>query len=108
MVGALPGKTVMEKKLQGLDSTLMETVNDNLLNQKGSINHGHEYHFSKIVDIPKDAKFAFKMRIGKGIDGKHEGWMEHNVMALHGHIHFAFGRDFAENLIKRCEQYRYK
>ena len=108
MVGALPGKAVMEKKLQALDSTLMKTINDNLLNHKGSINHGHEYHFSKIVDIPKDAKFAFKMRIGRGIDGKNEGWLEHNVMALHGHIHFAFSRDFAENLIKRCEQYRYK
>ena len=34
MVGALPGKALMEKKLQALDSTLMETINDNLLNQE--------------------------------------------------------------------------
>ncbi len=108
MVGALPGKAEMDKKLQALDSTLMETINDNLLNQRGSIIHGHEYHFSKIIDVPKDAKFVFKMCIGKGIDGKHEGWMEHNVMALHGHIHFGFSKEFAENLIKRCEQYRHK
>jgi cobyrinic acid a,c-diamide synthase len=108
MVGALPGKALMEKKLQALDSTLMETVNDSLLNKRGVIIHGHEYHFSKITDVPKDAKFAFKMCIGKGIDGKHEGWMEHNVMALHGHIHFAFSKEFAENLIKHCEQYRHK
>jgi cobyrinic acid a,c-diamide synthase len=108
MVGALPGKAVMEKKLQALDSTLMETINDNLLNQKGSIIHGHEYHFSKIIDVPKDAKFAFKMCIGKGTDGKHEGWMEHNVMALQGHLNFAFSKEFAENLIKRCEQHRHK
>ncbi len=108
MVGALSGKAEMDKKLQALDSTLMETINDNLLNQKGSVIHGHEYHFSKIIDVPKDAKFAFKMCIGKGINGKHEGWMEHNVMALHGQIHFGFSKKFAENLIKHCEQYRHK
>ena len=108
MVGALPGKAVMEKKLQALDSTLMKTINDNLLNQRGKIIHGHEYHFSRIMDIPKDGKFAFKMDIGKGIDGKHEGLMEHNILALLGHIHFAFSKEFAENLIKRCGQYRHK
>lgn len=108
MAGALPGKALMEKKLQALDSTLMETINDNLLNQRGNIMHGHEYHFSRIIDVPKDARFAFKMRIGKGIDGKHEGWMEHNILALLGHLNFAFSKEFAENLIKRCEQYRHK
>jgi cobyrinic acid a,c-diamide synthase len=108
MVGVLPGKASMEKKLQALDSTLMETINDNLLDQKGSIVHGHEYHFSTITDVPKDAKFAFKMCIGKGIDGKHEGWMQDNVMALHGHLNFGFNGEFAENLIKHCEQYRHK
>ena len=108
MAEALPGKALMERKLQALDSTFMEAVNDNLLSKKGTIIHGHEYHFSKIVDAPKDARFAFKMGIGKGIDGQHEGWMEHNTLALLGHLNFAFDNEFAENLIKRCEQYHHK
>jgi cobyrinic acid a,c-diamide synthase len=108
MVGALPGKALMEKKLQALDSTLMETINDNLLNRRGNLIHGHEYHFSRIIDVPKDVRFAFKMHIGNGIDGKHEGWMEHNILALLGHLNFAFSKEFAENLIKHCEQYRHK
>ncbi|MEM2108225.1 MAG: cobyrinate a,c-diamide synthase, partial [Candidatus Bathyarchaeia archaeon] len=108
MVGALPGRSEMNKKLQGLDSTLMKTINNNLLSHKGSIIHGHEYHFSKITDIPKDAKFAFTMCVGKGIDGKNDGWMEHNVMALHGHIHLGFNRKLAENLIRHCERYRHR
>ena len=108
MAEALPLEALMEKKLQALDSTLMETINDNLLNKKGAIIHGHEYHFSKIIDAPKDTRFAFKMDIGRGIDGQHEGWMEHNTLALLGHLNFAFNYEFAENLIKRCEQYRHK
>jgi cobyrinic acid a,c-diamide synthase len=108
MAESLPGEALMERKLQALDSTFMEAVNDNLLNKKGTIIHGHEYHFSKIVDAPKDARFAFKMGIGKGIDGQHEGWMEHNTLALLGHLNFAFDKEFAENLIKRCEQYHHR
>jgi len=108
MAGALPVKALMEKNLQALDSTRMEAINDNLLNQRGTIIQGHEYHFSRITDVPKDARFAFKMRIGKGIDGKHEGWMEHNTLSLLGHLNFAFSKEFAGNLIKRCEQYRHK
>lgn len=108
MAGALTGKALMEKKLQALDSTLMKAINDNLLNQRGNIIHGHEYHFSRIIDVPKDARFAFKMDVGKGIDGKHEGWMEHNSLALLGHLNFAFSKKFAENLIKRCERYHHK
>jgi len=108
MAGALPVKALMEKNLQALDSTRMEAINDNLLNKRGTIIQGHEYHFSRITDVPKDARFAFKMRIGKGIDGKHEGWMEHNTLSLLGHLNFAFSKEFAGNLIKRCEQYRHK
>jgi hypothetical protein len=48
------------------------------------------------------------MCIGKGIDGKHEGLMEHNSLALLGHLNFAFSKEFAENFIKRCERYRHK
>ena len=108
MAGALPGKAVMEKRLQALDSTLMETIGDNLLSKSGNIIHGHEYHFSRIADVPEDAKFAFKMGIGKGVNGTHEGWMEHNSLALLGHVNFGFNKKFAENIIKSCENYRHK
>lgn len=108
MVGALPGRALMEKKLQALDSTLLETINDNLLSRKGDTIHGHEYHFSKIIDVPKDAKFAFKMKIGNGIDGKYEGWIEHSNLSLLGQLNFGFSREFAKNLVKCCEQYRHR
>jgi hypothetical protein len=48
------------------------------------------------------------MGIGKGVDGQHEGWIEHNSLSLLGHLNFGFNKEFAENLIKRCEQYRHK
>jgi len=108
MVDVLPARAFMEKKLQAIDSTLMETINNNMLSQKGSVIHGHEFHFSRIADIPKDARFAYRMQIGKGINGKHDGWMEHNILALLGHLHFAFNTKLAANLVKNCEQFQHR
>jgi len=108
MVGVLSGKAEMDWKLQALDSTRMETINDNLLTQKGTIIHGNDFRFSRIIDIPKDARFAYKMRIGKRIDGEHEGLMEHNILAVVGLIYFAFDTKLAENFVKHSEEYRHR
>jgi len=108
MVGVLSGKAEMDWKLQALDSTRMETINDNLLTQKGTVIHGNDFRFSRIIDIPRDARFAYKMRIGKGIDGEHEGLMEHNILAVVGLIYFAFDTKLAENFVKHSEEYRHR
>jgi len=108
MAGVLPGKAEMDWKMQALDSTVMETVNDNLLTRKGAVIHGNDFRFSRIVNVPRDAKFAYRMRIGRGIDGGHEGLMEHNVLAVVGFIYFAFDTKLAENFVKHAEKYRHK
>ena len=105
MAGVISGESEMDWKLQALDSTVMETVNDNLLTQKGAVIHGNDFRFSRIIDIPKDARFAYKMRIGRGIDGGHEGLMEHNILAVIGVIYFAFDTKLAQNFVKHSEEY---
>jgi len=108
MVGVLSAKAEMDWKLQALDSTRMETINDNLLTQKGTVIHGNDFRFSRIIDIPKDARFAYKMRTGKGIDGEHEGLMENNTLAVVGLIYFAFNTKIAENFVRHSEDYSHK
>ena len=108
MVGALSGKAEMDWKLQALDSTRMETINDNLLTQKGTVIQGNDFRFSRIIDIPKDTRFAYKMKIGKGIDGEHEGLMSNNILAVVGLIYFAFNTKIAENFVKHSEDYSHK
>jgi len=108
MAGVLSGKAEMDWKLQALDSTVMETENDNLLTGRGAVIHGNDFRFSRIIDIPRDAKFAYKMRIGRGVDGEHEGLMEHNILAVVGVIYFAFDTRLAENFVKHAEDYRHR
>jgi cobyrinic acid a,c-diamide synthase len=108
MAGVISGKSEMGWKLQALDSTVMETANDNLLTHKGAVIHGNDFRFSRIIGVPKDARFAYRMRIGRGIDGEHEGLMEHNILAVIGVIYFAFDTKIAENFVKHCEDYRHR
>ncbi|MDG6223370.1 MAG: hydrogenobyrinic acid a,c-diamide synthase (glutamine-hydrolyzing) [Candidatus Bathyarchaeota archaeon] len=108
MVGAISGKSVIGWKMQALDSSRMETIKDNLLTRKGSIIQGNDFRFFKIIDIPKDTKFAFKMRIGKGINGTNEGIMVSNLLAMVGLVYFAFDTKIAENFVNLAEKYHHK
>jgi cobyrinic acid a,c-diamide synthase len=108
MVGIFSGKAEMDWKMQALDSTVMEAINDNLLSKKGFVIHGNDFRFSRIVDIPRDARFAYKMKIGKGINGKNEGMMENNTLAVLGQIYFAFDTKIGEKFVKHSEDYRHK
>jgi cobyrinic acid a,c-diamide synthase len=108
MVGAILGKAETGWKMQALDSSRIEAVNDNLLTPKGAIIQGNDFRFFKIVDLPKDTRFAYKMRIGKGINGTHEGIMENNMLAMVGLVYFAFDTKIAKNLVKHSEKYHHK
>ena len=108
MVGVFSGKAEMDWKMQALDSTVMEAINDNLLSRKGFVIHGNDFRFSRIVDIPKDARFAYRMKIGKGINGKNEGMMENNTLAVLGQIYFAFDTKIAEKFVKHSLEYQHK
>jgi cobyrinic acid a,c-diamide synthase len=107
MTGVLHGKTVMVRKVL-LNYALAEITRDNPLSKAGNHLKGHEFHSSKIVDLPADAEFAYTLRRGEGIDGKHDGWLQQNVLASYMHVHFAQEANVAPNFVTSCRQHRRK
>ncbi|HKM49918.1 MAG TPA: cobyrinate a,c-diamide synthase [Candidatus Bathyarchaeia archaeon] len=105
MVGILSGETIMGAKLRSLNYSLAYVARKNLLSNVGFTLHGHEYHYSEIEDVPADAKFAYEMKIGKGISGRCDGWMQHNLLASYMHIHFAYDPQIARNFVDACRRY---
>jgi cobyrinic acid a,c-diamide synthase len=105
MVGVFPARSVMSKKLEALDYTLAEVILDNCLTKKDSLVKGHEFHFSFIEDVAGDARFAYKMRRGKGITGEKDGLLEHNALASYMHLHFAQNVELAKRFIEACIGY---
>jgi len=108
MVGAISGKSILGWKMQALDSSRMEAIKNNLLTSKGSIIQGNDFRFFKIYEIPKDTKFAYKMRIGKGVNGTNEGIMVNNMLSMVGLVYFAFDTQIAKNFVNYAEKYHRK
>ena len=98
-------KTIMTKKLS-INYALAKVRYDNILSKAGNLVKGHEFHFSKITDIPSDTKFAYIMKRGVGINGKCDALMEHHVIASYMHIHFAQEPKLVKNFIRNCERYK--
>lgn len=104
MVGLLDGETVMTRGLT-LSYTESTVLRDNILSRAGQRIRGHEFHYSKIENIPRDARFAYQMTRGVGIDGKHDGWLEYAVLAPYSHLHLASDDRLAMNFVRACEEY---
>ena len=51
---------------------------------------GHEFHYSSIENIASDSRYAYSMKKGNGITGKHDGFIiNDNSLAAYMHLHFA-------------------
>ena len=91
MVGAIPADTEMCKKPQGRGYVrLKETKNmlwmDEIAQKPQKEFCAHEFHYSRLVNIDSDVKYAYKVIRGFGIDGKNDGVVYKNVLASYTHL----------------------
>jgi len=105
MIGVLGGKAVMAGKLESLNYSVADVIRKNILTDVGFTLRGHEFHYSRIEDVPADSKFAYDMKVGKGILGQRDGWLQHNLLASYLHIHFAYDPCISKNFVDACERY---
>jgi cobyrinic acid a,c-diamide synthase len=104
MVGIVDATTKMTGRLTlNYTNADMNSTFGNIKNMRG-----HEFHYSKIEDLPSDSKFAYSMKRGNGIDdGKHDGILTQNSIASYMHLHFYDSR-FPKMWIKKCIEFQRK
>jgi cobyrinic acid a,c-diamide synthase len=86
MVGLFDAETQMTKKM-----TLNYTegrINSTCLISTPAKFHAHEFHYSKIQNLPRDAKMVYDLKIGEGIAGKKDALCEYNTLASYCHLYF--------------------
>lgn len=86
MVSLIDADTFMTEKLT-LNYT-RANCHSSLFNNSSNV-RGHEFHYSRIGNIANDTRFAYTMDIGKGVDGKRDGFEVYNCLASYMHVHFA-------------------
>ena len=58
--------------------------------------HGHEFHYSRLVNLDPSARFAYRVRRGHGITGDRDGYLTANLLASYSHLRSAGGTAWTE------------
>jgi cobyrinic acid a,c-diamide synthase len=86
MVGAIPADIVMEPRPQGRGYVQLRETTEGIWPSPGKQDiAAHEFHYSRFINLPKNARFAFQVVRGTGIDGKHDGYIHNNMLACYTH-----------------------
>jgi len=86
MVGLFDAETQMTKKM-----TLNYTegrIRSNCIVSAPAKFRAHEFHYSKIRNLPRDVKLVYDLKIGEGIVGKRDALSEYNTLASYCHLYF--------------------
>jgi cobyrinic acid a,c-diamide synthase len=86
MAGVLPTDVRMHDRYQALDHVELSARSDALTASAGGTLRGHEFHYSS-ADTDSDARFAFDVERGAGIEGGRDGLLEHRTLGTYCHVH---------------------
>jgi cobyrinic acid a,c-diamide synthase len=84
MVGVVPGDTVMHERPVGRGYARLQPTGEDRWQETASI-PAHEFHYSSLENLPADSMYAYQVTRGHGIDGQHDGYQRHNLLA--GYVH---------------------
>ena len=107
MVGAIPADIVMEKKPQGRGYVQLRETEDGIWpSTHGQTIAAHEFHYSRFINLPKNARFAFQVLRGTGIDGRHDGYIRNNMLACYTHQRNTSNNNWVERFVAFVRQYK--
>jgi cobyrinic acid a,c-diamide synthase len=90
MVGVLPGHALMHERPQGRGYVRLEENRDNhpwsLRPNASAELRAHEFHYSELSGLPDDAKFAYRVLRGSGIQQQQDGFVYRNLLASYTHL----------------------
>ncbi|MFD1598057.1 cobyrinic acid a,c-diamide synthase, partial [Halobellus rarus] len=86
MAGVLPADVRMHDRYQALDHVELRARRGALTADSGSRLRGHEFHYSS-TDAAADARFAFDVERGDGIDDGRDGLTEYVTLGTYCHVH---------------------
>ena len=104
MCGVLSGTSRMENRRQGLGYIIAEATCDNVICKRGDTFRAHEFHWSKLLDVPENTIFAYKTRKSNGKESGYDGISRKNVLASYTHVHFSSNPELARNLLSSMKK----
>lgn len=106
MTSVLPVDFVLEKRPQAHGYTILEVRGSSPFLEKGAIIRGHEFHYSRIVNLDDLPPMAYYMQRGAGINSTEDGLVYKNVLACYTHLHALGTPQWAEAMVGKAREYR--
>lgn len=102
MVGAIQGDVVMHGKPVGRGYVKVRATGKGRWPDEvaGKELAAHEFHYSSLENLPADLNFAYEVIRGHGIDGKHDGIVDKNMLACYTHFRSLRGYDWAQRFVR--------
>ena len=105
MVDILPASIGVSKKPRGHGYTVIEVTARNPYFETGKILHGHEFHYSYLIDLidleeTDGLSLVFTMKKGAGIIEAMDGISYKNVLATYTHVHAVGTPEWAQGMIR--------
>lgn len=101
MVGAIPGRAVMERGRLTIGYVEVEPLHDNILAMPGMHLRGHEFHCAQ-WECPGPACAAYRIL---NQNGRLEGYRRGNLLATFVHLHLAIDPSLARRFVASCARY---
>jgi len=98
MVGLFDAETQMTKTMT-LNYTEGKITSNCLISTPRKF-RAHEFHYSKIRNLPRDVKLVYDLKIGEGISRKKDGLSEYNTLASYCHLYFDSAK-YATKLVSK-------
>ncbi|MDP2132348.1 MAG: hypothetical protein Q8J99_01930, partial [Sulfuritalea sp.] len=115
MVGVIPGDIRMHPKPVGRGYVILEANADHPWRNAATCDiadqeagpasaqaplYAHEFHYSSLSGLPTDTRYAYTVRRGHGIDGRHDGVLLHRLLASYTHLRATNGCDWPANFVR--------
>ncbi len=102
MVGALPTTARMSPGKLTLGYTEVEFSVENPLAPAGSVARGHEFHYSRIDEVPASVQRVYRLRRLRNGEERAEGYLVENALLSYVHLHFGSNPMVAERFVSSC------
>ena len=106
MVGVIPGDIVMHAKPVGRGYVRLKETKSQPWAAEPSLAvkdddeiKAHEFHYSSLENLPDGLTYAYEVRRGHGIDGKHDGLVYKNLLASYTHLRSVAGHNWAARFV---------
>jgi cobyrinic acid a,c-diamide synthase len=86
MAGVIDAETVVRPKPVGRGYVELEATANHPWWTPGTRLRGHEFHYSALEGLAGSPRFAWTVHRGHGIDGRHDGLRQGNLLASYTHL----------------------